>query len=153
MTKRNEILANRRKWIEFLKQDYIQKAQGVLNEVSKTGKEEDEARCCLGHGCYALGIKRREYTTYAGYYLYGLKEEGGYPPPEFVELVGLYSRTGSTQSGVPFADNHDGHRKIDSLSRWNDNTLVMPQEIGAYLETVIEGGPDTPFKPLSDFEE
>jgi hypothetical protein len=48
---RHEILANRRKVINFLKQSKRIKAVGALNKGNG-------ARCCLGHMCYVLKIPR-----------------------------------------------------------------------------------------------
>jgi hypothetical protein len=40
-----------------------------------------------------------------------------------------------------------------SLADLNDSTKATPQEIGEYLESVIEGGANTPWKELTDYPE
>lgn len=137
----NEVLANRRTWVEFLKTPGILKARGILNEAN-------ESRCCLGHGCYALNIKRHQSSM--GHWLYGREGNGGYAPTELMDAVGLYNSHAGTHDGTVIASTEEDGT-IRSLSNWNDNTNIEPAEIGAYLESVIEGGPSTPFKPLSEY--
>jgi len=133
---RQEILDNRRKWIEFLKQPERKKATGFLD----TG---DGRRCCLGHGCYVLGVKRRKFP---GGYAYQYRAlDGGWRTGSSAvlrDLVGLKTSDGDFISinGV-----------ATCLSGLNDGTDATPQEIGAYLESVIEGGKYSPFRPLTDF--
>ena len=136
--KRYEILSARITWAQFLQQPEREKAIGNLDEG-------DEKRCCLGHGCYCLGVVRR-LLDFDARYAYGEEEAQVCPPKEFAEAVGLWSRDGCAKSL------QDLIREKESLAELNDETDITPQEIGAYLESVVEGGPDTPFRPLSDYE-
>ena len=52
---REQIDENRQKWLAVLRDPKSKKALGVL-ESSK----DPNARCCLGHACHALGLKRTE---------------------------------------------------------------------------------------------
>lgn len=156
LMKRSEILNNRRKWINILKDNKTQKLRGRLD--AGNGR-----RCCLGHGCYILDIEKevtlnalfREKYTVA----YGASIAMETAPEEFVEAVGLWDC-----SGAPFNDAQIewwNGQLFNDLTAVNDEYLnadgeaidISPQEIGGYLESVIEGGVNTPFRPLSEFEE
>ena len=129
---RSEILANRKTWIAYLKRPDIIKWEGSLSHPGN-GWADDKYnnRCCLGHGCHALDI---EFDAYAGY------------NSELTVKAGLWTPRGSTKS-------HAAIKKgVPSLQYLNDKTDATPQDIGEYLESVIEGGEDTPFKPLSMFD-
>lgn len=128
---RSEILANRRKWIDFLKQPKRKKATGMLAWPGG-------ARCCLGHACYVLDPKRDT----------GWVSDDGLPPAKIMNMLGLKTADGGANGGYL---NVPGFDEWVSLAGLNDESKITPQQIGAYLETVIEGGPDTPFKPLTDY--
>ncbi len=136
---RQEILSNRQKVISFLKQPDRKKAKKMLDKG--LGK-----RCCLGHMCYALKIKRKKYYTYQLMYVYGKENNSAYAPPELVLRVGLYTNQGDSKQRAVL-----GNTKFNSLLDWNDCSDSTPQEIGNYLESVIEGGPHTPWKSLNDY--
>jgi hypothetical protein len=127
------VLENRRKWIELLKKPDTKKARGIL--VSRL---DPEARCCLGHGCESIGLTFDPVGhTYDG--------ASHCTPVSAIEALGLWDFAGTTHtSGACVAEEYI------SLAAWNDESDVSPQEIGAYLETVIMGGFDTPFKPIED---
>ena len=72
-------------------------------------------------------------------------------PCIFVETLGLYNNVGLTQNSTTIE--LPGRGSFNTLADINDRTNATPQEIGAYLLSVIEGGPDTPFSPLSEFLE
>ena len=130
---RDQILENRRKWIDYLKQPTTKKGVDRLSNSRNT-----EERCCLGHACHVIGIPYdRENNTFDSCW--------SYPPESLVEALGLWDRAGSCSSWQTY---FLPGGKFRSLATWNDDSDVTPQEIGAYLETVIEGGPETPFKPL-----
>lgn len=132
---REEILANRMKWVKFLKQPKRKKAIGVLD--SGGGH-----RCCLGHGCYVLGVERRPNPFVTNAFLYGEDFADTLAPDEFVEMVGLYDEEGHPLDTGP------------SLAARNDSTKMTPQQIGAWIEERITGEqPDSPFKPLSSYPE
>lgn len=133
---RSEVLANRQKVIAFLKQPKRIKATSALDKGQG-------ARCCLGHMCYSLGIPRQKYNGGFGY-----AGHAGIAPKELLSLVGLYSSTGSTATNGKLVN-----QSCHSLAELNDTTTYSPQQIGAYLESVIEGGPNTPWKPLTDYPE
>ena len=133
MTKytREEILANRQKWIDFLLEPERKKATGFLDLG-------DGFRCCLGHGCHILGVKNHKFGNKTAY---GDNVEGSVAPPEFIEMVGLYDEVGLIGGG-------DGY---ENLAEMNDEENTTPQEIGQFLLDRIEGGLETPFKSLSKY--
>jgi len=157
MITREQVLENRKIWINFLKKKDRKKAYGALDEGG--GK-----RCCLGHACYVLGIERRNDGPDHPIY-YGAKLEDAFAPDELIEAVGLWDNDGSVRSGPSF---HIKGKQFQSLAAANDaetvydydeeDNVVMsdfnatPQQIGAYLESVIQGGDNTPFIPLSKYK-
>jgi hypothetical protein len=137
-----DILAARRKWIDFLKLPTTKKAQGELVDSADL-----DARCCLGHACHVLGATA-DHDRY-------LNEDGErhyhYPPREIVDQLGLWNNAGGGET-------FDGGQHKPSLSNgqvslayWNDRAdePVTQAEIGEWLETVIMGGPETPFKEIT----
>ena len=161
--KQQELLDNRNKWIKALLYPSAKKTTGVLEQIDYNG--EVVGRCCLGTGCSALGVKRiMGDMQNVGYYD---GEDDGYSvfkgepmyaesfSQEFADLVGLYDKEGlrGDYDWPTSAKISIGNYEATSLSSLNDNTEVTPQEIGAYLQTVIEGGKETPFKPLESYGE
>lgn len=136
---REQVRANRQQWADFLCNPGRKKAQERLD----FGNGE---RCCIGHGCYALDIRRVQIPEGKfGKFGYGLVSERATAPLEFMDMVGLRGSGGHVGAGTI------GNWSVTSLIDVNDDTHATPQEIGQYLQTVIEGGEDTPFLPLSDY--
>lgn len=136
-----QVRANRIKWIERLEDPKSKKATKRL--VARVGG----GMCCLGHGCAALGYEFDHIGEAEGP---GFKDEIYNAPRELIIDVGISSNNASridANSGLgPWKD-------CRNLAEVNDNTDATSQDIGAYLRTVIEGGPDTPFRPLSEYPE
>ena len=129
------ILENRRKWIDHLKDPSTKKFGKLLESIS-----DPEARCCLGHACHVLGAVR---CVMAGSVFY----DGSRTvlSQYMVDQLGLHTNGGRSNDGSKL-----GKWNYSTLSVINDHTDANPQEIGAYLETVIMGGPHTPFKEIKD---
>ena len=78
-------------------------------------------------------------------------------PRELIELVGLNNHVGAFYPGLFsdearfFAEYDVGGVMVESLAGLNDSTDTTPQQIGMWLEDCIEGGPGTPFIPLSRY--
>ena len=138
---RNEILQNRRKWIDRLIRPESKKATGALRSIY-----DDDAMCCLGHGCEAMGLKWDFYGSE-----WFCHNSAWSSPCEFKHAVGLLTNHGGVRTGGPISIDNVGSES--SLARINDRTKAKPQEIGKYLESVIDGGAGTPFRPLSDYPE
>ena len=147
---RDKILRNRQTWIDHLLNPDTKKTTAKLDR----GNGE---RCCLGHACVALGIPS---AVMGDEILYDGTSEVA--PESLVRLVGLWGVNGEGSSIG--SDKHKSYfdvskttsikdKNIWGLTKLNDDTTATPQEIGAYLQSVIEGGRATPFKPLTDFEE
>lgn len=146
MTKytRSQIRANRQKWIDFLMVKGRKKATGLLDKGGG-------ARCCLGHGCYVLGIKPERSD--GGSWIY-YDDASEMAPKSFVEMVGLWTQEGSTfneNSDIDVFGNKNPIKMFESLAEVNDETNASPKKIGEYLLSVIEGGEHTPFRPLSEY--
>lgn len=130
---RAEVLANRRRWIDFLKK----RSKKTIGSLDHGGGH----RCCLGHGCYALGIKRTEYQ---GEFSYGNAHSVDLAPQELIDAVGLWSMHGSVA----------GDRSSrPSLTQLNDDDDWSPKRIAQYLEENIQGGESTPWRALEEYPE
>lgn len=145
MITREEVLANRLKWAKYLQSDEAMKQMGYLENG-----DLPNYRCCLGHACHALGISRTVNSV--GSVRYG--NEHGVAPGELMYLVGLDSSSGLPYGGAGCLSYRDREGcSYESLVEINDGSNATPKQIGAYLESVIEGGEGTPFIPLSEYPE
>jgi len=153
---RKQIRENREMWIAFLRTPGLKKQVGVL--------EVGEARCCLGHGCVALGVpetgkraasvkpyvnssaKVRVVATKYG----NISPEYTYAPKELMQAVGLHFNTGALAGGGNF---QFAGRCFTSLSELNDKSDATPAQIADILEAHIEGGLRSFFVPLSHYPE
>lgn len=135
-----KVMENRVKWIAFLKDTGTRKLTGKLDDG-------EGARCCLGHGCYALGMPGVHSKDETGKTMKSLEyySAQALAPPEFIAAVGLHNEAG--QFAYNEAHQIEG-KSIRTLVGLNDKTSMTPQEIGAWLETVIDGKGDSPFKEL-----
>ena len=159
MITREEVRQNRIKWANFLLNKKRKKATGVLDQG-------DGARCCLGHGAYCLSeIKKRKNND--GLWFYGEEMADSVAPKEMVEMLGLWSPDGEIRHSsyhfilknlIETVDINDedfdfGVTTYDCLAELNDSSGATPQQIGEFLMAVIDGGDETPFKPLGDYPE
>jgi hypothetical protein len=129
----DEIMANRRKVIDYLKNPKLIKAKGVLRNAVG-------GRCCLGHMCDALGVEAEKVRNQWWY------NGEAFRLPVSVRLaLGMTDSSGSAAMGDCFSWKDE---KWSSLATLNDETTIKPFEIAAMLETMIDGGPGTPFLKL-----
>jgi len=151
---RTQIRKNRETVIKYLMEPERQKVTGMLETFS-----EPECRCCLGHMSHVLGAERGEVepdrfavkrVTY--------DSEFAWAPPMVIQKLALNDDCGTVKDtdfeiikGAIHAT--DCVNNFSSLSEINDSTEATPQMIGAYLQTVIEGGAGTPWKSLYNFPE
>lgn len=126
---RAQIRANREKWVAFLQEPERKKAKGVL---ARNG----EHRCCLGHACKVLDPDQKT----------GWRLDDPLPPVEIQKMLGLNERSGMAYEGKLTPG-------FTELTLINDRSKTRPQEIGKMLEGMIEGGPNTPFFPLTNYPE
>lgn len=133
-----EIYDNRLKWIEYLKRPETKKHTDALED-----SKNPDCRCCLGHACHVLIPGLRE-TCHGDVYYSG---EDAYLPEELVKLLGMHSFAGGAKAESGLNTDKD-LGSIKDLSYLNDAREITPQEIGAYLESVIMGGDDTPFEKI-----
>lgn len=140
--KREEVRQNRIGWAKFLQQPERKKFKDKLENT-----RVPEERCCIGHGCAYMHIPRtiREGELQAVIY----DGSTGVAPASFISALGLNEPTGNTMSG-PYLKG----TKSYALVELNDETDATPQDIGKIMEEYwIEGGPGTPFIPLTDYKE
>jgi hypothetical protein len=138
-----KVMENRVKWIEFLKDMGTRKITGKLDD-------SEGGRCCLGHGCYAIGIPGIVAKDETGKEMKSMSygDCTALAPAEFINAVGLYDESG--RFAYNEALNIQG-KNIRTLAGMNDKTTMTPQEIGAWLEERITGHEkDSPFKVLTD---
>ena len=69
-------------------------------------------------------------------------------PESATELIGLYSRLGGSPTGLIIYGQY-----YLTLATMNDTSTTSPQKIGEYLESVIKGGPNTPWKSLDEYKD
>jgi len=148
---RAQVLENRKKVVEYLQKPSRRKAVGSLDRG-------DGKRCCLGHMCAVLGVKR---VVEGSVIYYGEDLEHEYAPDEVIEALGLWDNLGGkldepytrldTTILQPKYDEEE--QPITCLAEANDQLHISPQRIGRYLESVIEGGSTTPWMPLSEYPE
>lgn len=161
MLTRTQILENRKLWIARLKDERAKKLKGKLSSP-----EDLWQSCCLGHGCLAVGLEP-DLKAFVGLVTYGKRHCSGGSPIEFSDAVGLYRNLGE----IVLSSDLDIHQiflgvrtywdcgddgveyKNTSLALINDTTDATPQQIGEYLQSVIEGGENTPFIALSEYPE
>ena len=134
-----EVVANRRKWIDYLKSPEPVKTIGCLDVGGNR-------RCCLGHGCHILGLPSTEAISTKGETVSrnggivrsyrGSEYEGTshthVPPRKFIEMVGIRSATG-TFRGVDL-NKAEPSNEVVSLASLNDKTELTSQEIGQFIE-------------------
>lgn len=147
----DEVMANRRAWIDFLKEPGRESATGFLDIG-------DGQRCCIGHACFALGMvgvsdDDNNHISYDG--------QSTTAPHRLKVMLGLASSVGELLSnGTDHERALITDTKCSSLAGWNDghsynnmeHARGTPLEIAAYLESVIVGGPGTPFYDKEMYE-
>jgi len=143
-----EMYEARKQAIEYLKRPGLKKAKGRL--------AVGDGRCCLGHICEAFGLKAVSdragddlvFQIGNAYYHTKLPDaiadklgfwgtEGGAKK----EKLALDGSINSLMKRHPWADR--------ALTTINDFTDAQPADIGNYLESVILGGPDTPWRRIT----
>lgn len=137
---RQQVREFREKSVAFLQQPELKKAVDLLDK----GNGE---RCCLGHMCVALEVESHQFSEGSRIH-YGVLRDVATAPVELVQMVGLNNYNGESIGGSML-----GKWDRLALTSINDKTDATTQEIGAYLETVIEGGSGTPWVALSDIPE
>lgn len=149
-----DVLKNRRIWIDFLKAPEQTKAFRRLEDVNGDG------RCCLGHACHILGERRMVSKDNAGvmFIAYGIPYNRTLATERVMRMLGLRNLSGRwphtmhvhREDGELLVNEvhcDDSAMPYNSLANLNDCKKLdaTPQEIGAYLEYVIEGGANSPF--------
>lgn len=138
---RQEVKENRLKFANGLLEPHRMKFKRMLENLNNPNE-----RCCLGHGCEIFGIIRgiNNYDV-----VYGVEQHAGVAPKELIKILGLYYANGSSFNEFEIAKGRS------SLAGINDHTELTTQQIGQLIldKGWIEGGEDTPFKPLEDYPE
>ncbi len=138
--KKTEILANRLLWAKSLQLPENEKAIEKLEDF-----DNNNERCCLGHGCHYLGIERITNDEDTVSY----DDDNTVAPESFINAVGLCGDIGIIKNKFRYADDI-----FNSLASLNDHSEITPQEIGVIMErNWLQGGDNTPFRPLSDYED
>lgn len=124
----NEVLENRKKWLEYLRAPGRRKARGYLDIGN--GK-----RCCLGHACKALGMKSEDKQIYdsltkgESFHSYFYDSEETVAPQKVIDSLGLRDSFGSLSETVMLND-----YSIANLVTLNDDTNLRPREIADFIE-------------------
>lgn len=142
----DEVYRLRKKAIDYLKGPTRRKARGVLDNGHG-------ARCCLGHICQALK-KELGVKVHMGPFGVLYDELRTALPDKVRRALGFLFRDGTFVDEVGatmFVDFSE--KRFSSLAGLNDLSMTSPQEIGAWLEKNILGGPGTPWKKIDPSEE
>lgn len=130
----NEVLENRKKWLEFLRVPGRRKVKGFLD----IGNGQ---RCCLGHACKALGMKwegekHYDVTThpYEGniprsFLTFFYDNEETEAPQKVIDSLGLRDSYGGLSETVMLNE-----YPIADLVTLNDDTNLRPREIADFIE-------------------
>ena len=154
MTKK-QIENCRKKWLAQLRHPDAMKARTELENY-----EDPRQRCCLGHACHALGVKRKvrqaevnlegvvsvsvvfygESTTYLPWEArkkLNLTYNGAFRKP--IQLSGLITKY--------WADDELDYKDFKNLAEINDVTPLGPSEMADIIEENFE---NDNFKPCDD---
>jgi hypothetical protein len=153
---RSEVKENRIKWGTYLMTPGLKKAKGWLEvteeyALANYGTAAAAGLCCLGHGCQLFNISSTILHSDKSKVVYGENGEEYAAPKELVELVGLWDNEGGSRDRNTVIGSFGGLlRQYPSLAHANDDNDfdITPSMIGTYILTMIEGGQNTPFKPL-----
>ena len=115
-----QIDENRQKWLSVLRAPESKKALGVLES-----SEDPNARCCLGHACHALGLKRTEPAG-SRYVHYDSKSQW---LSKNARRALRIDSTGYFRKPIII-----NGKKLTNLSQVNDWTSLTPQEIADVIE-------------------
>ena len=124
MITQEQVDENRQKWLAVLRAPESKRASGILES-----RYEENARCCLGHACHALGISRT-VPSGPGYVHYD--SESKWLPMNARRALMVNSNGYFKKSIIV-----DG-RMFFSLAQLNDNTELSPQEIADVIEEQFE---------------
>ncbi len=144
---RANILKNRENWVARLLDPASKGTQGYLEFYG--------GFCCLGHACVTLGLSKTTENDRI-YYFDGKFSSKFTMPGKSYESLGLVNEAGGVfRPNKRFANHLKGlSMQFVNLANWNDHiSRPTPQDIGDYLQSVIEGGPGTPFIPLDNYPE
>ena len=120
MYTKTQITENRKKWLTVLRDPESKKTRGVLES-----SEDENARCCLGHACHALGIPRIAPSD-SGYILYHSESKS---LPMYARRALMVSRCGVFKNSIVI-DN----KEFNNIAQVNDMTALTPQEIADVIE-------------------
>ena len=123
----------REQWLEQLRNPESEKVTGMLEDPHC-----ENARCCLGHACYALGIEREESVNQEYVYYDG---EWEVLSGEVAEMLDI-TQNGNFVHDVNIADYFPEYlpNKYMCLSDLNDRTSLKPQQIAVILEDQFAKG-------------
>ena len=122
----------RAKWLAQLRSPKAKKTTLKLEDFKKPNK-----RCCLGHACHALGIKREvlESNYSLGNSIVHYENEPTYLPEEAYEKLDITSE-GRFVTPVELDHIHKYYKGdvYKNLARINDHTALTPAEIADVIE-------------------
>ena len=147
----NFINENRALWLEQLRRPESEKATGMLEDG-----EYENARCCLGHACYALGIECEEEAIEIGGVLHTrVYYDHNYEvlSDEVAEMLDI-DPNGHFERAVEISDYYPDlvqYNEFLCLSDLNDRTDLTPQQIADVIEDQFVKGnmSPTPY-PIED---
>ena len=146
------------KWMAFLREEGREKAYGMLED-----HDSPERRCCIGHGCVAVGANRsiepnehgNDHVLYEGqsacFATSMCKLFNCSPCVDFKERVKIDAMYVNTENLESFAKNDF---LFTDAAQLNDNTTLRPGQIADILEREWKAGNIRGFdeKPAHDWD-
>lgn len=134
----------RKTWIQYLRKPHIKKHKGFLESRHTRSK-----RCCLGHACFVLGLKRD--TDFDGDVAYWNDNPGSYHPIQRYNNSSFTKLPPRASAQLNIDVNGTFHKPIKlnvhpydmeytCLSSVNDNTNLTLPQIADIIEEQLKAG-------------
>jgi hypothetical protein len=150
-----QVIENRRKWIERLRAPQAQQFKGRLSAKNPWKS------CCLGHACQVLPGLKQDFTLVGHHhqFCYGEEQSSIFLPREATYLLGANGRRGHFRKTYfsefdSIIKAHCGYQMLseESLSSINDAGVAL-SIIADMLEKCLDGHPDSPLVTKEKWEE
>ena len=132
---KEQINEYRARWLAQLRSPHAKKGRCELETP-----EVQVRRCCLGHACHALNI-RRHTNIMVGTRLTSktvLYDNESSVLPESAAVKLNITPSGLLRTPVKVKNNFGEYFHVNSLTKLNDNTPLFPSEIADFIEEQFE---------------
>ncbi|MCY4499246.1 MAG: hypothetical protein OXC14_18425 [Rhodospirillaceae bacterium] len=132
---REEVQANRERWLEYLREEGRLKHVGSLENA-----EAPDERCCLGHGAHCLDAPRQ--VVGMDHHIVEYDGESSFLGDNVSELLNLH-KSGQFHDTITIkgqVGEDDELIEFDNLTQVNDDTSLEPGEIADVIAEQFEKG-------------